>query len=126
MSTDADARQARKIFIVEDQALIVMLLEDVLTRAGHVVCGTAGKPALALAQIPDSGAEIVLMDINLGPGPSGIDVALELGPDPAYAFVFLSAYPAATWESQLGRVRGAPFLNKPVEPTELLRIISRF
>ncbi len=68
---------ALKILVVDDEAELRELLTRSFSREGHdVVAVTDGQEALA--QAGGDGFDIVLLDVALGPGPSGYDVAREL------------------------------------------------
>ena len=69
---------ALKILVVDDEADLRTLLERSFKREGHeVVAVPDGAQALDRAGT-DNGFDIVLLDVALGPGPSGYDVAREL------------------------------------------------
>jgi DNA-binding response OmpR family regulator len=68
---------ALRILVVDDEAELRSLLERSFTREGHEVVAVAdGEQALDRAA--DEAFDIVLLDVALGPGPSGYDVAREL------------------------------------------------
>jgi DNA-binding response OmpR family regulator len=68
---------ALKILVVDDEAELRTLLEKSFAREGHHVVSVAdGEQALEHAAA--NGFDIVLLDVALGPGPSGYDVAREL------------------------------------------------
>jgi two-component system, OmpR family, response regulator RegX3 len=68
---------ALKILVVDDEADLRALLERSFAREGHeVVAVPDGREALE--QAAADGFDIVLLDVALGPGPSGYDVAREL------------------------------------------------
>jgi DNA-binding response OmpR family regulator len=66
-----------KILVVDDEAELRMMLERSFTREGHEVV-TVADGVQALEQAAGNGFDIVLLDVALGPGPSGYDVAREL------------------------------------------------
>ena len=68
---------ALKILVVDDEAELRTLLERSFTREGHEVVAVADG-AQALDQASADGFDVVLLDVALGPGPSGYDVAREL------------------------------------------------
>src|SRR3712207_7244328 len=69
---------ALKILVVDDEAELRALLERSFAREGHdVVAVPDGQAALEQAAGPN-GFDVVLLDVALGPGPSGYDVAREL------------------------------------------------
>ncbi|WP_375465717.1 response regulator [uncultured Methylobacterium sp.] len=64
-----------RILVVEDEALILMQIEMMLEDTGHVVVGTATTASEAIALIHATQPELVLIDLRLGDGSSGVDVA---------------------------------------------------
>jgi two-component system OmpR family response regulator len=68
-----------RILIVEDEALIRMLVRDVLEEAGFD-CQEARDAEEALALLDGVNGwwpDVLVTDYNLGPGPNGADVANE-------------------------------------------------
>jgi DNA-binding response OmpR family regulator len=69
---------ALRILVVDDEADLRELLTRSFSREGHeVVAVTDGREALEQTGSGD-GFDVVLLDVALGPGPSGYDVAREL------------------------------------------------
>lgn len=66
------------ILIVEDEALVAMLVEDALTDHGHVVLGIADTQATALALADAALPDLALCDVRLAEGDCGMAVALAL------------------------------------------------
>lgn len=68
------------ILVVEDHAIVAMELEAIIEEAGHVAAGwamnfqEANDIVAALPRLPD----LAFVDVNLGEGPSGVDVAEKL------------------------------------------------
>jgi DNA-binding response OmpR family regulator len=68
---------ALRILVVDDEADLRELLKRSFAREGHeVVAVPDGREALEHAS--GDGFDVVLLDVALGPGPSGYDVAREL------------------------------------------------
>jgi CheY-like chemotaxis protein len=66
-----------RVLVIEDDALIAMLLAEVLSDLGHTVCATAATPAEAIAAASQEGPDLVLSDVKLRSG-SGIDAVEEI------------------------------------------------
>jgi len=64
-----------RILVVDDEALVALHLEQKLQLLGHNVVGTAFSATEALEQTAAHLPDLVLMDINLGRGISGIEAA---------------------------------------------------
>lgn len=67
-----------RILVVEDEALIAMVLVEVLAEDGHEVIGPAATVEQALALCEDAPPQLALLDITLQGGGSGLDVARAL------------------------------------------------
>ena len=69
--------QPLRVLVIEDDALIAMMLAEVLGDMGHEVCATAGTPAEAIAAARRENPDLVLSDVKLRNG-SGIDAVEEI------------------------------------------------
>ena len=57
------------MLVVEDEALVAMLVEDMLSDLGCEVLGPAGSVAAALVLIEDGALDAAVMDVNLSGEP---------------------------------------------------------
>lgn len=80
------------VLIVEDEFLVALQLEDILTDAGHNVVGIIPDEAAVggLAVRP----EVALVDLNLRDGPSGTTIARLLAERYGTIIVYVTANPA--------------------------------
>lgn len=70
-----------RVFIVEDHSVMRQLLSEVVERENcFVLCGTAASAEDALKAVPNSGAEMVLVDVSL-PGMNGFEFVRRLRED---------------------------------------------
>ena len=67
----------RRILVVEDEALIAMMLEDCLRDAGATVLGPVANRQDALAELRHQRPDVVLLDLQLGTE-SALPLALHL------------------------------------------------
>lgn len=67
-----------RVLIVEDEALIAMLLADSLEGAGHAVVGPAASMAEAMEFCAGAPPDLALLDITLRGRGSGVDLACAL------------------------------------------------
>jgi len=118
---NAASDTSARILVVDDVALNVKLLADLLVAKGYRTCSaTSGAEALRVlaAERPD----LVLLDVMM-PGMSGYDVCRAIRADPAHAMlpvVLVTALDPAE-ERAKGLDAGADdFLSKPVSQAELL------
>ena len=110
-----------KILVVDDVALNVKLLADLLTVKGYKTC-TAASGAEALERLEAERPDLVLLDVMM-PGMSGYEVCAAIRANPAHAMlpvVLVTALDPAQ-ERARGLDAGADdFLSKPVSQAELL------
>lgn len=108
-----------KIFIVEDEVLIAMELEDRLSHLGYTVCGRTDRGEEAVVRVAELRPDLVLMDIHLRDKLNGVEAAAEIRRHYAIPVVFLSAF---SDDELLGRAAGVEpygYLLKPFEEREL-------
>lgn len=83
----------RKVLVVEDDALLRSLITSKLLADGFIVEAT-DSAATARKIADDFDPDVALLDIELGNGPTGIDLALVLRKNqPEIALVFLTHIP---------------------------------
>jgi CheY-like chemotaxis protein len=110
-----------RVLIVEDQALLAMELELVLSESGCNVVGCAMDTAGALAIAEQDRPELALVDINLLDGMTGPDIARRLIKDHGTAVVFLTANPEQIPDGFAGAL-GA--VSKPFDETTILGVVA--
>jgi CheY-like chemotaxis protein/two-component sensor histidine kinase len=114
-----------RVLVVEDNRDAAETLQDLLKLAGCTVAlAYSGPQALAIA--PEFHPEVVLCDLGL-PGMSGYEVGATLRQHPASARAQLIAVSGYGQAEDRERSRAAGFdlhLVKPVEPSELLRLLE--
>lgn len=90
---DIARETAASVLIIEDEPLISMQLEELVRSLGHDIAGTAATRSQAQAVATGSLPGLVLADIQLADGSSGLDAVddiLALGEVPV---IFITAYP---------------------------------
>jgi CheY-like chemotaxis protein len=108
-----------KVLVVEDEALVSMLVEDMLGDLGCVVVGPAAEIEEALKLANDAEIDAALLDVNLGGRPIfPVADALKARGVP---FAFASGYGEAGLSE--GH-RGALVLQKPFREADLRRVLE--
>jgi len=112
--------KARRVLIVEDDAMTRLLLADVLADGGHVVCGAAATEAEAVAAARRLKPDLVIIDARLGrgSGPAAMREILRAGYVP---HVFISA----DAPSRDGLHADAVSLRKPFDADALNAAIAQ-
>ncbi|MDE8651336.1 response regulator [Novosphingobium album (ex Liu et al. 2023)] len=81
------------VLIIEDEPLISMQLEGLVSELGHTVTGTAATHTQAVELFARHPAGLVLADIQLADGSSGIDAVEDLLKFGSVPVIFITAYP---------------------------------
>jgi DNA-binding response OmpR family regulator len=112
------------LLLVEDEALILVDVEDGLTDAGfELVAAHDGNQALAALDADAQRFKAVVTDIQLGLGPDGWDVARharELVPD--MPVVYVSGGSTGDWSSK--GVPDSVMIAKPFAMAQLITAVS--
>jgi CheY-like chemotaxis protein len=109
---------ALRILIVEDESLLAMMVEDVLTDQGWDVAANVASVPAALIAVERGGFDIALLDVNIA-GKEVFPVAdalLERG----LPLVFASGYGRDGIREDL---RHLPVVSKPFCPEGLMRTL---
>ena len=116
----ASPRTGHRILVVEDEFLIRMLLEDMLTDLGYDLVGMAGRvdEAAEMAQTKDF--DLAILDVNLD-GQDVYPVADVIGKR-GLPFMFVTGYGGRGLPDNY---RNRPTLQKPFQLDELKRMLSQ-
>jgi len=81
------------VLIIEDEPLISMQLEDLVRSLGHDICGTAATRTQAQEVVAEKTPGLVLADIQLADGSSGLDAVDDILQSVSVPVIFITAYP---------------------------------
>ncbi len=90
---EIDRESTTSVLIIEDEPLISMQLEDLVKSLGHDVCGTAATRTQAQAVVAEKTPGLVLADIQLADGSSGLDAVDDILAIDSVPVIFITAYP---------------------------------
>jgi len=114
---------AARIMIIEDEPLIALDIENLVKEIGHDVVGIAAtrKDAVKLARQTSPG--MVLADIQLADGSSGIDAVNDILKELNVPVIFITAYPERLLTGQ--RAEPTFLVTKPFKPEMVKAVISQ-
>jgi len=117
--------QPATILLVEDQAAVRLLAEDVLTEAGHTVLSAPnGAAALEIAQGHACDLDLLITDVVM-PGMNGPQlVELLKGTCPLLNVLFISGYTDSALEERGVVQKDVALLQKPFLPESLLNKVE--
>jgi len=111
------------VLIIEDEPLISMDLAEIVEDLGHTVSGQATTEAQAVAAAGANKPDLVLADIQLADGSSGIDAVKTILKDIEVPVIFITSFP----ERLLTGERPEPtfLITKPYEPDMVRAAVSQ-
>ncbi len=114
---------AADILIIEDEPLIAMDLEALVVDIGHRVQGIARTHKEAVAAVAKRAPTLVLADIHLADGSSGLEAVNEILGSISVPVIFITAFP----ERLLTGDKPEPvfLVSKPFDPTVVKALISQ-
>lgn len=117
------AQVASTVAIIEDEPLIAMDLESLVEGLGHKVAGVARTRVEAVALARSTRPGLVLADVRLADGSSGLDAVNEILESMGVPVVFITAYP----ESLLTGERPEPafLISKPFRAETVKAVVSQ-
>ncbi len=122
-STEISRQVATDILIIEDEPLIAMDIEQLVESLGHRVVGIARTHKEAVTQYGKVHPRMILADIQLADGSSGIDAVNEILANQPLPVIFITAFP----ERLLTGERPEPtfLVTKPFNPDMVKALISQ-
>ena len=114
---------ATDVLIIEDEPFIAADIEGLVEKLGHRVFGIARthREAIQLAKAKRPG--LILADIQLADGSSGLDAVNELLKSVEVPVVFITAYPERFLTGE--RPEPAFLIPKPYQPATVSAVISQ-
>jgi CheY-like chemotaxis protein len=117
--TDQSTGVGKRVLVVEDEPMIRLLLDDMLTELGYSMAAEAGRLDEALTVAKQAEFDLAILDVNLNGEPVTpvVDVLVER----RVPFVFVSGY------AQRGIPEGhskTPLLQKPFQAEGLARALA--
>ncbi|MGE0500851.1 MAG: response regulator [Rhizobiaceae bacterium] len=122
-STEISRQVATEVLIIEDEPLIAMDIEQMVESLGHHVVGTARTHKEAIAMFARRRPRMVLADIQLADGSSGIDAVNEILSSTPVPVIFITAFPERLLTGE--RPEPAFLVTKPFNPEMVKALISQ-
>jgi CheY-like chemotaxis protein len=114
---------ATDVLIIEDETLIAMELQALVESMGHRVVGVASTHARALSMAEKHKPGLILSDIQLADGSSGMDAVNDLLRSFEVPVIFITAYPERFLTGE--RPEPAFLIAKPFQPAKVAAIASQ-
>ena len=114
---------ATSVLIIEDEPIIALDLEAMVEELGHTVTGIARTHKEAVALVAAKRPGLVLADIQLADGSSGLDAVNEILTTLSVPVIFITAYPERLLTGD--KPEPAFLITKPFQPDAVKAAISQ-
>ena len=109
-----------RVLVVEDEALIAMLIEDAVQKGGHSVAETISNITSAMAAVQGDHFDVALLDMNLnGQKAHALPVTLAARKKP---FAFVTGYGHS---GVLESFADAPVVRKPFRSQAIIEALAK-
>ncbi|CAM5774761.1 two-component response regulator [Labrys miyagiensis] len=114
---------ATDVLIIEDEPIIALDLQTIVEELGHSVAGVARTHKEALAQVAKHSPGLVLADIQLADGSSGLNAVNDILTTVDLPVIFITAYPERLLTGQ--QPEPTFLITKPFRPEAVKATISQ-
>jgi CheY-like chemotaxis protein len=116
---------APTVLIVDDEAVMAMLLERKLKSRGFTVCGAVSTKEEAVDIATRENPDFILMDIRLIGTFDGIEAASEISSKMKCHIIFMTGYSNGEVRRRAMELKPLAYLVKPFDMAELLQILKQ-
>ncbi|MDG5815489.1 response regulator [Chitinispirillales bacterium ANBcel5] len=113
------------VLIVDDEAVMVMLLQVRLRASGYHVSATASSKEEAISKAVETKPDYVIMDIRLTGKGDGIEAAEQILKRLQTKIIFITGYSEGDIKRRALELDPAAFITKPFDIAELLTILEQ-
>lgn len=115
----------KRVLIVEDDHLLLMVASKFVQKLGHEVVATANNGRSALENIDAHKPDVILMDIGLKGDWDGIETVKQIKNRYSIPVIYLSASSYPESRERAKEVGYEGFLEKPLQITELAKTFKK-
>ena len=122
-AADIEKQTSARILIIEDEPIIAMDIESIVLELGHTSVGIADTRDTAVKMALDERPDLILSDIQLADGSSGVDAAKDILAQYQVPIIFITAFP----EQLLTGTRPEPtfMITKPFKRSAVQAAVSQ-
>ncbi len=113
-----------RIYIVEDEGVTRITLEDCLENLGYEVAGWSATAEQAWIELTELQVDLVMLDIQLQGEKNGIWLAQQLRKVGKVPYIFLTAFGDAATVQEAVKTQPHGYLVKPFKPDDIFTSIA--
>ncbi|HRK18380.1 MAG TPA: response regulator [Hyphomicrobiaceae bacterium] len=122
-SREISSHIAARVMIIEDEPLIALDIETLVSDIGHTSVGIAATRDQAIELASKTRPDIILSDIQLADGSSGIDAVADILKAISVPVIYITAYPERLLTGE--RREPAFLITKPFQPSMVKAMVSQ-
>ena len=111
------------VLVIEDEAIIALHIRMIVKELGHNVVGVARTHREAVELARTTNPELILADISLADGSSGVDAVRDILTESDVPVIFITAFPERLLTGE--RMEPTYLITKPFEPEVLVATIGQ-
>lgn len=120
---EIDQELRTNVLIIEDEAFIAADIEGLVVELGHQVDNIAATRSAAVEAVKHKAPGLILADIQLADGSSGIDAVADILKDHNIPVIFITAFPERLLTGD--KPEPAYLITKPFQPANVKAAISQ-
>lgn len=114
----------KKILIVEDEAIIALMLKKRLTSLNYNVIAIARTGIDAIEKAKEHSPDFIIMDVKINGEMTGIDAAREIKKFSDVPVIFTTGNSNINFNNEFKNFKGIEVLIKPIDFERLNKILS--
>ncbi len=115
-----------KILIVEDEAIISMILKNYINKLGYETCSIVATGEDAILHSKEDNPDMIFMDIRLAGKMDGIQAAKSILSNKNISIAFMTSYTNPDTVKKAKELNPIAFLSKPVEIYDVEDVINLY
>lgn len=117
-------KRTMNVLIVEDELIIAKVYSIHLEKCGLKISGIASNIEDATKKFNENKPDLLVVDINLKRGESGIDFVKQIRETSDVPVIFTTGNSVSQTKELTSNITNASFMIKPVNPHELQKIVK--
>lgn len=111
--------EKKKVLIVEDEMIIAMLIERMVTNLGHEVVDKVSSGEAAIESAAEYDPDLILMDIRLKGDMDGIEAMSHIRKKTSTPVIYISGNTDKSHKQRVSQSDYIDFLRKPITMNDL-------